>query len=669
MARDFTRRGPRILAIVGLAFALVGATPAGATSSSIQPIAAPPGTTLARHQIAPDADQTQAQATPAVRDQEVTPMPAAGQVRTALAAHVTARMSTLTATRDPIVTLALPTPTGPESVVRITNDSRPGVEPTWLEAPWAATLDWDVTNAVAGGTPEDSGSKLVSLEWGTGDGTWTAAGSYPIILDRTAPAITAVDASQVVTEWSAPIPVTIEDIPGSGAAPEWSLDGQHWSPPSSVVDFGDIDLGGEYREGARTAWFRAVDLAGNVGDAVTATFTLAIPTQAKVDIQVELPRPAITGHLFTIRPVFPAGYRFPAGSFCKWKLVWHDDRPVDLTPWNESFGQLDFDRNASSGGCHELTFTLPYTMGLHYWFDVQLWKDDYTQIGWISTDNWRDPGLPRDRRLDEPEDHLIHDPVCVRPARELGDLGARLALVPVVRRGRLDASERRQLELLSDHRAASASAPGLGVREQGRRLHVHVSSLGDGRLDDPVVPVQPKRHQARRSDAARLLRPGCRRQAPCRLTAGGDPANRLSCRRGSAGDDQDDGPGPRDASHPGAAPVPPQRRGVEVRRPPNAHGEDAGPQARPDRNLRLSPSSQGPDGALESLEDGPNDQCALRADDSICVQVRRLLGGWRGPNRTRRERSRCRGDADVQRPLRLDRRAPRPGTRPGPGVD
>jgi hypothetical protein len=302
--------------------------------------------------------------------------------------HGLATLGGTVATSDPTVTLALPVPSGTQSTVRLVNGAAPGDSAPWVAEPWAPTIDWDVTDPAAGGSPGDSAHKVVSLQWGPGDGTWEDAGAYTIILDRTIPTITVPPIENAITSWVASIPVTIDDIEGSGAQPEFSLDGVRWTGPEADLDFSDIDIGGEYTDGPRTFWARAVDLAGNVGEAVSSTVTVAVPNDAPVDIQVEVPRQAITGHPFTLRPVFPKGYVFPRGAYCLWRLEWYDDRPLNGgPPWNESFGHIHFTRDAAKGGCGEWTFTLPYTVGLHYHFSVDLFQDQAHWLGWIAGNN------------------------------------------------------------------------------------------------------------------------------------------------------------------------------------------------------------------------------------------------------------------------------------------
>jgi hypothetical protein len=87
---------------------------------------------------------------------------------------------------------------------------------------------------------------------------------------------------------------------------------------------------------------------GHVSPGISARMTIGMPL------------PAITGHAFTFAPAYPADYRLPAGSVCRYEFRWGDDASLLRNEHNETFGALGFDANAVDGNCPRWTFTLPW---------------------------------------------------------------------------------------------------------------------------------------------------------------------------------------------------------------------------------------------------------------------------------------------------------------------
>ena len=92
----------------------------------------------------------------------------------------------------------------------------------------------------------------------------------------------------------------------------------------------------------------------------------------ELNVTFEQPRAAVTGSLYTVRPVYPDGYVVPSDALCAWRLRWGDDASLWESRYNETYGRVDFEVPAAEGGCTEWTFTLPYGPALQYQFEFSL---------------------------------------------------------------------------------------------------------------------------------------------------------------------------------------------------------------------------------------------------------------------------------------------------------
>jgi hypothetical protein len=112
-----------------------------------------------------------------------------------------------------------------------------------------------------------------------------------------------------------------------------------------------------------TATLGPIGLRRFLGLAVVAGLVLATigaPLAQAADITVEMPRKAVTGQLFTIRPVFPEGTSIAPDSVCRIELRWGDEDALFNLNSNNTFGGILFEGPASKGFCDEWTFTLPW---------------------------------------------------------------------------------------------------------------------------------------------------------------------------------------------------------------------------------------------------------------------------------------------------------------------
>ena len=285
---------------------------------------------------------------------------------------VTIEPATWTASAE--VTLHLKPPTNADSMLRLSND---GV--TWLERPFASTVPWSLIDPAAGGTDAD-GSKTVYVLYGDG-ATWDLSWSDTVTLDRVAPSATDITGVAIDGKlWRGTV-----SGPGGGplidmAATRYSLDGTTWQPWSdgNVVDVWNAPGAAAWYAGDRQLLVQLRDSAGNESDVIETTATVAAPVFGQpdleenlVDVSFETPDPAITGHPFTIRVVYPAGYTLPTNARCQWLVHWGDDESIMSNP-NPSWGELLFDRGKSSGACTEWTFTLPYRSARQFSWMFQL---------------------------------------------------------------------------------------------------------------------------------------------------------------------------------------------------------------------------------------------------------------------------------------------------------
>ena len=155
------------------------------------------------------------------------------------------------------------------------------------------------------------------------------------------------------------------------ARTEVSLDGVHWRTsdpapwtfwPRGELDVREGMIGGVYGVGSRVLHSRVVDRLGNVTVVPDRLVTVSTDrTSSDPPVDFAIPLPAITGHDFTIAPVFNEAYRVPAGRKCGWTLVWGDEK-VRLEGWADpTFGEVRTTVAPVNGICEPWTFTLPYT--------------------------------------------------------------------------------------------------------------------------------------------------------------------------------------------------------------------------------------------------------------------------------------------------------------------
>jgi hypothetical protein len=106
---------------------------------------------------------------------------------------------------------------------------------------------------------------------------------------------------------------------------------------------------------------------GGIGRLVSAAFVCAFlslhqgaPAARADQLTVETPRKAVTGQLFTIRPVFPPGMDIAPDVVCRIEFRWGDDKALFSLQSNNTFGGILFEGPASKGFCGEWTLTLPW---------------------------------------------------------------------------------------------------------------------------------------------------------------------------------------------------------------------------------------------------------------------------------------------------------------------
>ncbi len=291
-------------------------------------------------------------------------------------------------TNNTQVSIALPYPSNAAGLVRLSNDGS-----HWSPSlPWAPEVIWDLTDPATGGTADD-GTKTVTVQWADGTLNWATVGSDSIKLDRTAPSLGPVSilgcrGGVVPSNWVW-LPCRPAQMSEEGNL-EFSLDGGPWTPfdgiPSYKFDFRTLLWGGSWRTEDRQICWRLTDYAGNLSEPGCDTVDLDIPSRLPDpsnmvpmwNVRFDLPRPAVTGQLFTINPIYPPDMpAMPATATCWWILRWGDEGKVLDMP-NEDYGSVWIRRTWGSGGCGEWTFTLPYTPGLNYQFSYILdidWHD------------------------------------------------------------------------------------------------------------------------------------------------------------------------------------------------------------------------------------------------------------------------------------------------------
>lgn len=148
-----------------------------------------------------------------------------------------------------------------------------------------------------------------------------------------------------------------DDLSGVSTV-EVSSNGTTWAsfPYAAEVDWAVFDpaAGGSAGLGKRTVRVRWTDGSGNTSVPVTTTL---IMLRAGA---LELPKPAVTGQVFTMRPVFPPNYVFEAEESCTWELRWGNTAALDVYP-NETFGSITLVGSmGTTTFCGEWRVTLPW---------------------------------------------------------------------------------------------------------------------------------------------------------------------------------------------------------------------------------------------------------------------------------------------------------------------
>jgi hypothetical protein len=76
-------------------------------------------------------------------------------------------------------------------------------------------------------------------------------------------------------------------------------------------------------------------------------------------IWLETPLAPVTGHPFTIRPIFPADYTKPSGASCVWEFRWGSSYSLSTNAADGTLGGMYFSGPAAQY-CVDWTFTLPW---------------------------------------------------------------------------------------------------------------------------------------------------------------------------------------------------------------------------------------------------------------------------------------------------------------------
>jgi hypothetical protein len=239
-----------------------------------------------------------------------------------------------------------------------------------------------VAHRPGGRRQDEDGAKTVTVDFG--DGTTHARDTATTSLDREAPVLTSATFRVDGDTWVA----SVVDAQGSMVSEaRYSLNSTTWTGwgLATSVDLWPLAGTGAWVDGDHTMWMQTRDPAGNVSEPVAGPATIDNPafdgwTEGPVAVEFEFPHLPVTGRLFTIRPVYPAGYVLPADAWCEWQLHWGDDQSIMDLP-NPTWGELIFERPKSSGACTEWTFTLPYTTARQIHWQFQLLRKDPGQDG------------------------------------------------------------------------------------------------------------------------------------------------------------------------------------------------------------------------------------------------------------------------------------------------
>jgi len=152
--------------------------------------------------------------------------------------------------------------------------------------------------------------------------------------------------------------VTATDDLSGVTTVEVSSNGTTWAsfPYAPEVDWAVFDpaSGGSPGEGRRTVRVRWTDGSGNTSAPLTTTLVMLRAGA------LELPKPAVTGQVFTMRPIFPPNYVFEDEESCTWELRWGNTEALDVYP-NETFGSITLAGNmGTTTFCGEWRVTLPW---------------------------------------------------------------------------------------------------------------------------------------------------------------------------------------------------------------------------------------------------------------------------------------------------------------------
>lgn len=313
------------------------------------------------------------------------------------------------------VTLTVAPPVDSANRLRLSDDGA-----SWAELDWAPTMPWSLTDPAAGGTSGD-GLKTVTIEYG--DGTdWSTPTDAQVTLDTVGPvlntlAVTFPDPTH--NGWLIDAAPQLGDSLYAIKGHRFSLNGIDWSDwfvedgfSDLVVDLRDLMDGGGWDTGTRTVWLQLRDAAGNESNVISGSISVPDwPADAHSDypmpVKMSIPKRPVTGEPFTLRPIYPPGFKMPADAICSWMLTWGSPASINGLP-DEDFGNIEFDRLASKGGCGAWTFTLPYSAPRLYKFLFTVAKHPYAPpdnggigIGGIISTPFRADLGTTDRHVDE----------------------------------------------------------------------------------------------------------------------------------------------------------------------------------------------------------------------------------------------------------------------------
>jgi hypothetical protein len=190
---------------------------------------------------------------------------------------------------------------------------------------------------------------------------WDGAGNHAEATDQVTADTVGPTGTVTLTHWDptsreATFAIQASDPAGMGEILVWCNSQGPKSLPfaTSITVVLDGTFGPECEGyGTFSVIVQLLDTVGNVTlfqDGVTVPY----------ETTVEYPRAAVTGSLFTIRPVFPADVVIDPSAVCRTELRWGSDAALFQNESDDTFGGMLFEGPASAGYCGEWTFTLPW---------------------------------------------------------------------------------------------------------------------------------------------------------------------------------------------------------------------------------------------------------------------------------------------------------------------